>query len=220
MQAATTFQLGPKLQTLQPSWSFAQFESWRQNIQYHLSINPHFQPYLDSTFGKKTKTNPNRNLTTDTTGDEASRLTAAAKCAQVDMMLEQISNWCLDIIPRRDIRRDCESLEAVWQKLRLMYGMETTGGLLNDVWNVVRNPDESPQSLYSRLKQMYDDNLLRRNGLRHVDGVLDEDEDLSPTLHNSIILHWLNILHPRLRDTVTQRFTTELRDSTYVTLCR
>ena len=71
---------------------------------------------------------------------------------------------------------------------------------------------------YVRLKQLYDDNLFRANGLSHVDGPIDEDEELSPTLNNTIILHWLNILHPKLRDLVSQRFTTELRNSTYARL--
>ena len=48
-----------------------------------------------------------------------------------------------------------------------------------------------------------------------VDGPVQKDEDLSPTLLNTIILHWLQVLHPDLRDLVTQRFVTQLRDHTY-----
>ena len=54
--------------------------------------------------------------------------------------------------------------------------------------------------------------------ITNVDGRLEEDEELSPTLQTTIVLHWMNILHPKLSDTVTQRFTTELRDSTYARL--
>ena len=215
------FQLGPRLEVLQPRESFAKFETWRQNILYHLSQNAGFQAYLTVIFGKKTRAKPNRDLKTDLKPDgdvDPSGKSAATKCIQVDMMMEQISNWCLNVVPRNDITRDCESIDAVWQKLRLFYNMETTGSLLNDTWGVVREPDETPQALYSRLKQLYDDNLLKKDGLKHVDGRLEEDEDLSPTLHNTIVLQWMNILHPKLRDTVTQRFTTELRDSTYARL--
>ena len=40
-----------------------------------------------------------------------------------------------------------------------------------------------------RLKQMYDDNLLREKGLSQVGGPMDEDEEFSPTteLRNSTI---------------------------------
>ena len=145
-------------------------------------------------------------------------MTAEMKCVVVDQMLEQISNWTLKVIPRNDVTRDCDSLESVWHKLRLFFNMDVTGSLLNEVWNETRKPGESPQMFYVRLKQLYDDNLLRANGLSHVDGPIEEDEELSPTLHNTIILHWLNILHPKLRDLVSQRFATELRNSTYARL--
>ena len=185
---------------------------------YNLILNDNFRPYLPVQFGKKTRAKPNRDLLGDLTSanlPDPEGKTAADKCVIVDTMLDQISNWTLNVIPRNDITRDCGSIDEVWQKLRLFFNMETTGALLNEVWNVSREPDESPQALYSRLKQLYDDNLLKANGLHHVDGPIVEDEELSPTLHNTIILHWLNILHPRLRDVVTQRFTTELRNSTY-----
>ena len=41
---------------------------------------------------------------------------------------------------------------------------------------------------------------------------------MSPTLHNVIILHWLNLIHPKLRDMVTQRFSKELRNSGYASI--
>ena len=59
---------------------------------------------------------------------------------------------------------------------------------------------------------------MTANTLYHVDGVLEEDEEMSPTLHNNIILHWLNILHPKLRTAITQRFSTQLRSCTYAAL--
>ena len=68
------------------------------------------------------------------------------------------------------------------------------------------------------MKQSFDDNLLLANGLSHTDGKLTEDEEVSPTLSNCIILIWLDLLHPRLREVVTQRFSTELRNRTYASL--
>ena len=41
--------------------------------------------------------------------------------------------------------------------------------LLNEVWSETRKPGESPLMLYVRFKQLYDENLLRANGLSHVD---------------------------------------------------
>ena len=123
------FQLGPKLTELPPKCTFSAFEQWRQNIKYHLSLNEDFRPFLNCTFGKKTKTSPLRSLKDDLTdkGEPDPRgMTAETKCIIVDQMLEQLSNWTLNIIPRNDITRDCASLEAVWQKCRLYYNMEKT----------------------------------------------------------------------------------------------
>ena len=106
----------------------------------------------------------------------------------------------------------------VWHVVRLHSNIETSGALLNDIWNIVRLSNETPQALYSRMKQAYVDNLIRKDTLKYKDEVLKEDEELSPTLHNNIILHWLQVLHPKLRDLVTQRFCTELRNSTYASI--
>ena len=64
----------------------------------------------------------------------------------------------------------------------------------------------------------YDDSLPRKNTLTYIDGPLNYDEELSPTLHNVTILHWLQIIHPKMRDLVTQRFSKELRNATYASI--
>ena len=210
---------GPKVRILSDRESLSTLEIWRQNVIYHLGLNAEFKPYLADTvtWGKKSKANPNRNLQNDTVGDMNVRKTAAEKSVIVDLLLSQIANFC-PLIPRNDIVKDCADLNAVWQRVRLFYNLQTTGAFLNECWNITREPDESPQALYARLKSCYDDNLLQRDGLNHIDGKLTEEEELSPTLHNTIILHWLEKIHPKLRDLVTVRFATELRNNTYAAL--
>ena len=203
---------GPKLRQLSQKETLNSIETWKNNIMYNLSLNDSFAPYLRAgfKFGKKSKDKPTRELT-DSTGDGA--LTKEAKCIIVDMMLTQIANWA-EVIPRNDIVKNCETLDQIWQVIRLYYNLQTTGSLLNEAWNLTRQPDETPQALYSRLKQMYDDNLLKQGGLVYIDQIT-EDEELSPTLHSTIILHWMQILHPGLRNLVTLRFSSELRNNTY-----
>ena len=212
-----SIQVGPKLRQLNSSETLSTLESWFSQVKYNLTLNPQFLSYLKegAKFGRKTKTKTYRDLVDDTTGD--SPLSKEAKCIHVDLMVEQIANWA-DLIPRNDIIKDCGSLDDIWQTIRRYYNLETTGSLLNRTWNLTRLPDETPQALFSRLKQLYDNNLLRKQGLTHVDGKLTEDEEMGPTLHNTIVLHWLNILHPRLRDLVTQKFSSELRDRTYASI--
>ena len=59
------------------------------------------------------------------------------------------------------------------------------------------------RALYSRIKQAYDNNLIQKNSIKYKDKKLTEDEEMSPTLHCTIILHWMQILHPKLQDLVT-----------------
>ena len=46
------FTLGPKLVELSPDFSFAEFESWKSNVYYHLGLNEAFRPFLGLKFGK------------------------------------------------------------------------------------------------------------------------------------------------------------------------
>lgn len=52
--------------------------------------------------------------------------------------------------------------------------------------------DERPENLYQRLFAFIDDNLIKRQGgitRQYVN--LDEDEEMSPTVENFIVLTWL-----------------------------
>ena len=226
---------GPKIVPLAEDETINSIERWRQSVLYLLRLNEEFRPYMnqDFEFGRKTKTKPFRKLTNsirikkddkgvvvkEEDGSNAVEVIVSQedKCYIVDLMLEQIANFC-PLIPRYDITRDSSSLSEVWNKIRLYYNLEKSGALLNECWNISRKEDESPQALFARLKQAYNDNLITANTLHHVDGVLEEDEEMSPTLESNIVLHWLNILHPKLRAAVTQRFATQLRSNTYASL--
>lgn len=208
--------IGPGVKVLdEPLRSIAEFETWRHSVLYNLRLDGDFKSYISIVFGKKDSAHPSRSLVDDTEG--AVKKTKEEKCADVDFMLSQIVNFCPKI-PHNDIMRDCASLDDVWQVIRMHSNIETSGALLNDTWNIVRQADERPLALWSRLKQAYDDNLIMKNSLIYKNAVLTADEELSPTLHCTIILHWLNLLHPRLRDLVTQRFATELRGKSYAAL--
>ena len=209
---------GPGVRILdQPLKSIAEFENFKHSIIFTLRQDDEFRPYLRSgiQFGAKSTNNPNRNFTDDESTN-ANAKKADEKCEIVAFMLETIAQYC-PLIPHIDIT-NCASLEEVWQVIRLHSNIETSGALLNNVWNITRQPEETPQALWSRLKQHYDDSLIRKDTLKYKDEVLNANEVMSPTLHNVIILHWLQIIHPKLRDMVTQRFSKELRDSTYASI--
>lgn len=221
------FKHGPKVSILSDSETISSIEAWRQNVLYQLRLNEDFRPYLKDgvLFGKKSKTQPSRQCTDDTrteTNDAGEEVVTVVrskedKCLIVDLMLDQIANFAPNI-PRNDITRDSASLKQVWEKIRLYHNLEKSGALMSECFDIKRKPEESPQALFARLKQCFDDNLLTAGGLQHVDGPLTEDEEMSPSLLNTIVLMWLDLLHPKLRGAVTQRFSTQLRDATYASL--
>ena len=220
---------GPKIRSLTNKETIASLEGWKASVLYGLRLNPEFRPYLRQgfEFGRKSRANPYRSLTPDirvmraedTDDDDQEEVvqTVEEKCGIVDLLLEQISNYA-PTVPRNDIVKDSKDLKEVWTKIKLPYNKQQAGSLLNECWKVKREPDETPQALFSRMKQLYDENLLTVGGLYYIDSQATEDEEMSPTLHNTIILQWLEILHPQLRDLVTQRFITQLRENTYATL--
>lgn len=224
-------QIGPKIKSLSTSESVSSLESWKANITYALQLNPTFSEYIqeDYIFGKKNKHFPFRRLqdvyiketTKNEKGEDVEVLVKSKgkeqRCTDVDTLLQQIANYCPHV-PREDIVKDCATLKDVWKVIRSFYNKQLRGSSLNDIWNVRREAEETPQALYARIKQLYLDNLLKPDSLKHLDGQVEEDEEMTPTLLNTIILQWLQILHPGLRDLVTARFIIQLRDHTYATI--
>ena len=219
---------GPKARCLTAKETTTSLESWKANILYGLRLNPDFREYITDgfQFGKKNRHYPHRDLVDimenqeiEDAAGERKRVLVKIKsredrCTDVDLLLEQIANYAPNV-PRNNIVKDCGSLAEVWRTIKQFYNKQESGSLLNDAWNIQREVDETPQALFARIKQTFDDNLLKVNGLTHVGGQVDEDEEMSPTLLNNIVLHWLQTLHPGLRDLVSSRFVTQLKDHTY-----
>ena len=222
---------GPKVQPLTTKETVSSLEAWKANVLYGLRLNPNFKEYLEDgfVFGRKSRNSPCRDMLDifrkETITDEENKRKEVMikekskedRCAEVDLLLEQVANYCPHV-PRADIVKDCSSMKEVWRTVREFYNKQQTGASLNDVWNIRRDLDETPQALYARIKQLYLDNLLTTDGPIHTRGRVEEDEEMSPTLLNTLILHWLQVLHPDLRNLITQRFITQLRDHTFAAI--
>ncbi|CAH3186842.1 unnamed protein product [Porites lobata] len=89
----------PKQWSLTKNETITTFEAWRQNLQYFLSLDVNFAPFLAHNFRwlKKSSTAPNIGLEPD--GDDVPttrRRTAFQKNLHLDLMLGQIANFCTD----------------------------------------------------------------------------------------------------------------------------
>ena len=106
----------PKQWSLTKNETITTFEAWRQNLQYSLSLDANFVPFLADNFTwlKKSSTAPNRGLEPD--GDDVPttrRRTAFQKNLHLDLMLGQIANFCT-VISRSSILNNSTSISSVW----------------------------------------------------------------------------------------------------------
>ena len=210
----------PKQWSLGKTETITSFESWRQNLLYILSLDPNFAPFLAEgfTWAKKTKAQPLRGLNDDSADvPEAKRLTAQQKANFLELMLGQIANYC-PIISRSTLVKQSTSIESIWNTIRLHFGFQITGAHFLDFAVMQLEPNERPEDLFQRLMAFTEDNLLRSNGISHHGEALLEDEEMTPTLENFVVLTWLRLIHPELPELVKQRYGTELRSRTLASI--
>lgn len=197
------------------------YENWRQNLKYTLSLDPNFAQFLveDCQWGKKIKSAPLRGFTDDIdTVPADKRKTAQQKVTLLELMLGQIANYC-PIISRNTIIKTSTSIQSIWQVIRLHYGFQSTGAHFIDFSDIHLRPDERPEDLYQRLMAFAEDNLLRSDsGISHHGQPVSEDEELSPSLENFVVLTWLRLIHTSLPKLVKQRYGTELRSRTLASI--
>ena len=186
-----------------------------------LTLDANFAPFLvdQATWGKKTNTSPLRDLRDDS--DDTPGLikrTAQQKVAHLELMLGQIANFC-PIISRNTIVKNSTSMNSIWQAIRLHLGFQTSGAHFLDFADLKLEPDENNEDLFQRLMAFVDDNLMTvGGGISHHDEFPAVDEDLSPSLENMIVLHWLKLIHQDLPRLVKQRYGSELRSRTLASL--
>ncbi|CAB4008750.1 Retrovirus-related Pol poly from transposon opus [Paramuricea clavata] len=209
----------PKQWQLSKNETITSYESWRQNLIYILSLDSNFVSFLEATWQKKTSTNPHRGLVDDADPiPEPRRLTAVQKNARLDLLLGQIANFC-PVVSRSSIVKNSVSLNDIWQKIRQHYGFQSTGAHFLDLATIIRQPDERPEDLYQRLMAFFEDNLLTAGGgITHHGEALEADEDLTPTLENTIVVLWLQLIHPGLPLLVKQKYGSELRNKSLASL--
>ncbi|XP_043208707.1 uncharacterized protein LOC122374174 [Amphibalanus amphitrite] len=211
----------PKQWSLTKDETITSFESWRQNLLYTLSLDSIFAKFLEQgvVWQKKTADCPTRGFSDDSSNVPASsRLTAAQKTVQLELMLGQIANFC-PIIARNSIVKNSTSLQQIWQSIRLHFGFQSSGSHLLDFAAIQLQSDERPEDLFQRLMAFAEDNLLKSDhDVTHHGLLPSSDEDMSPSLENFIVLHWLSLLHPRLPALVKQRYGPELRTRTLASL--
>ena len=107
--------------------------------------------------------------------------------------------------------KNSTSIQSVWNMICAHFGFQITGAHFLDFANLHLEADERPEDLYQRLMAFVEDTLLLANSLSHHGEATTEDEELTPTLENFIVLTWLKLIHPELPKVVKGRYSTDLR---------
>ena len=211
------FNRAPKQWSLMKNESITTFETWRQNLQYSLSLDPNFAPFLadDFTWLKKSSAAAQRGLPSDEEDVPATRRrTSFQKNLHLELMLGQIANFC-PVISRNTIVKNSTSINSIWQAIRVHFGFQSTGAHFLAFANIKLEVDERPEDLFQRSMPFTEDNLLVANSnMTHHGTTVTVDEELTPTLENMVVLTWLRLIHPELPGLVKQRYGKELRAKT------
>ena len=120
----------PKQWALQSDATITQFEAWKNNLIFTLSLDRVNAQFLkdNATWAKASGTTHHRGLTDDAdTVEAAVRMTAAQKASALQIMLGQIANYAP--INRASIVKQSTSLKDVWRAIRFHLGFQSNGAL-------------------------------------------------------------------------------------------
>ena len=113
------------------------FTNCKQNLQYTLSLDSNFKPFLidGATWGKKVKADPYRGQVDTIDQEGVIQKTRETKLNMLELMLGQIANYC-PIIARNTIVKNSTSVASIWQAIRLHYGFQSTVAHFLDVSSI------------------------------------------------------------------------------------
>ena len=186
--------LVPKQRTLTESESQTSFESWRESMIFHISLDNKSARFLPSGDISSWTIAEDRGFADDDEGfNLETKMNKAAKAALLNILLGSIATYA-PVISHRFVKSQSTSLESIWDRLRSYYGLRKTGGRVLELMEFRREQNESREALWERLYSHMEDNLLTKDGGVLHEGVKQEvNEEFQPTLLNVLTTIWLNI---------------------------
>ena len=139
----------PKQWVLQETETITSFANWQSNINYHLSLNNDFAPYIEPTFTWHKASTANRGLVSDDTTAVNSK-TAAQKNAVLEQMLGLIAQFAPSLL-RNDIVKKSTGLKWIWQRIRQHYGFRQSEVNFLNIHKIMRTDGERYETLFNVL---------------------------------------------------------------------
>ena len=127
--------------------------------------------------------------------------------AQLAKFITHIATLCHHT-ENDDITNHSTSLDWMFEYLKRHYGLETKGANFMDVSNHVFKKGTPYQTFYKQYRASFIDNLHKQGDIVCYKNnyILPEDEKLSPTFENAIVLWSLDKIDPRLPAKVKRNY--------------
>ena len=138
--------------------------------------------------------------------------------SQLSMLLEQLASFCY-YTEQDDVAMRSDSIEWVWKYLEAHYNIEAKGANFLRIVEHKYKQGENYSTFYKQFRASFLDNLRKagcKGDPRDPGARLAEDEKLSPSHEDSIILWTLERIDPRLPAKVRQDYEGRLFGDTYL----
>ena len=135
--------------------------------------------------------------------------------AQLAKFITHIATLCY-YTEHDDITMQSTSLESIFDYLTRHYGLETKGANFLKIAEKTYKKGEQHQTFYKQYRASFIDNLRKKHDKVKYknDHVLAEDEQLSPSFENAIVLWALKEIDPRLPAKVKKSYAHQMTGNT------
>ena len=138
--------------------------------------------------------------------------------SQLSMLLQQLAQFCY-YTEQDDVAMRSDSIAWVWKYLEAHYNIEAKGANFLRIVEHTYKQGENYSTFYKQFRASFLDNLRKagcKGDPRDPGARLAEDEKLSPSHEDSIILWTLERIDPRLPSKVRQDYEGRLFGDTYL----
>ena len=200
----------PKPQPLTENETITSFADWKSNIEYHLSLNHEFAPFLGSEWSKKFVINRGLQNAPETIAEDV-RKTAIQKNIVLEHMLGLVAQFAPPLL-RNDSLKKSTSLSWIWARIRKHYSFTKSEANFLKLHNITCLENECYETFFQRIMSHLEDSLLTAGSdIQHDGAAVTVDKEMSPTCERLGVYLWLTLIDSHLPPYVSRIYGHELQ---------
>ena len=192
-----------------------QFNIWRDALEIYLEVDERFQKFMpggDYASWEPAESYPDRIRTLVQTDPESNLTTIRKELRHLLMIIAKFIHEDY----YQPIVRHSTSIDWIYKKIRQDYGIEQKGIHFLNILDVKYDPtgNVTPIGFYNNYRSLMMGNLGKTgDNIQWQSKTLTEDEKLSPTMEDLILLNVLSLLHPKLPAYVKELYAHKIGQS-------